>query len=159
MLTFQLLMLAVLANATPVVAKRLLGQRFGAPLDAGVRFIDGQPLFGTSKTLRGIVVAVAGASAGAWLMGLGWEVGALFGTASMVGDLFSSFCKRRLGLPSSARATGLDQVPEILLPLLVCQPLLDLTVLQIVIVVVMFFASDVLLSPLFYWLKIRDRPY
>jgi len=159
MLILKLLLLALLANGTPVLVKRVLGQRFSWPLDGGLRFIDGQPLFGRSKTLRGIVTAVPVTSAGAWLMELGWEVGALFGAASMTGDLLSSFSKRRLKLAPSSRATGLDQVPEILLPLLVCQPLLDLTLLQMLVVVALFFASDVFLSPLFFHLKIRDRPY
>lgn len=158
-LILELLVLALLANGTPVLVTRVLGRRFGWPLDGGLRFIDGQPLFGRSKTLRGVAVAVPVTSLGAWLMELGWEVGALFGAASMVGDLFSSFCKRRLKLAPSSKATGLDQVPEVLFPLLLCQPLLDLTLAQIVIVVAIFFAAEVLLSPLFYRLKIRDRPY
>ena len=35
-------------------------------------------------------------------MGLGWEVGTLVATFAMAGDLFSSFVKRRLHLPSAA---------------------------------------------------------
>ena len=95
----QLLILLVVANGTAVVAKKLLGTAFGRPLDGGALFVDGQPIFGPSKTIRGIVVSVLATSICAALMGLGWEVGTLVATFAMAGDLFSSFVKRRLHLP------------------------------------------------------------
>jgi hypothetical protein len=39
----QLLVLLMLANGTPVVAKKFLGERFTYPLDGGVVFVDGRP--------------------------------------------------------------------------------------------------------------------
>jgi hypothetical protein len=39
---------------------------------------------------------------------------------AMLGDLFSGFVKRRLGMGPSDKALGLDYVPESLLPLLAC---------------------------------------
>ena len=159
MLILKLLILLVLANGTPVILKKFLGARFALPLDGGVRFFDGRPLFGSSKTLRGAVLAVLVTTLGALAMDLGWKVGALVGVFAMLGDLFSSFCKRRVNLPPSSRAVVLDQVPESLFPLLAVQGTLALTVSDIVIVVVIFFVSEVVFSPLFYRLNIRDRPY
>lgn len=159
LLIVDFLVLLILANATPVFARRILGGRFGRPLDGGIRFIDGQPLFGASKTVRGLVVAVAATTLAAPLLGLPWYIGTLAGAASMAGDLLSSFTKRRLQMPPSSRAPGLDQVPEALLPLLVCQPLLGLTLFDITAVVVVFLAGGLLVSPLFYRLGIRRRPY
>ena len=159
MLIIELLTLLILANAAPLLANMVLGRRFAWPVDGGIRFIDGQPLFGASKTLRGLFLAVVATSAGALLLGMPWKVGALFGVTSMCGDLFSSFIKRRLKLPPSNKATGLDQIPESLLPLLVCQPMLGLTVTEIVVVVTLFMVGGILLSPLFYKLRIRRRPY
>jgi hypothetical protein len=77
----------------------------------------------------------------------------------MAGDLFSSFLKRRLNRAPSSRASGLDQVPESLFPLLACRNLLSLTAVDIAACVMMFFAGEVLLSRLLYALQIRDRPY
>ncbi len=54
----QAMVLLTLANGTPVVAKRIFGQSFAPPLDAGLAFFDGRPLFGPSKTIRGILFAV-----------------------------------------------------------------------------------------------------
>jgi len=123
----QLLILLGVANGTPVIAKKLLGGAGAWPLDGGARFIDGRPLFGASKTIRGIVIATVLTAAAAPLIGLGWPLGAVVGATAMAGDLFSSFVKRRLDRMPSSRATGLDQIPESLLPLLACRLLLPLT--------------------------------
>jgi len=155
----QLLILLMLANGTPVVAKKMVGRHYSYPLDANLTFADGRPVLGRSKTIRGVVLAVLVTTAGASLIGLGWKTGLLVGSFAMAGDLFSSFCKRRLGLPSSSRASGLDQIPEALLPLLACRNLLALTAADIVVCVVMFFIGEVVLSRLLYAFRLRDRPY
>src|SRR5438309_8446982 len=103
----QLLILLGLANGMPILGKKLLGSRFSVPLDGHLRFVDGRPFFGTSKTIRGVVLGVLAPAAGAPLVGLGPEIGALVGSLAMAGDLFSSFMKRRLNLPPSSRASGL----------------------------------------------------
>jgi CDP-2,3-bis-(O-geranylgeranyl)-sn-glycerol synthase len=155
----QLLTLLVLANGTPVVAKKILGERLAYPLDGGVEFVDGRPLLGRSKTMRGVVLAVLVTTAGAPLVGLEWVVGFLVGSLAMAGDLLSSFLKRRMALPPSSRASGLDQLPEALLPLLACRNLLSLTMADIATGVGLFFIGEVLLSRVFYALRLRDRPY
>jgi CDP-2,3-bis-(O-geranylgeranyl)-sn-glycerol synthase len=159
MLILKLVVLLMLANATPVIASKLLGKRFAWPLDGGIEIFDGQPLFGASKTVRGVVLSVPVTAAASASMGLGWETGFVIGTLSMAGDLLSSFLKRRMKLPPSSRAPVLDQVPESLFPLLASQAMLNLTVTQIITVVAIFFAADVVFSPLFFKLKIRKRPY
>src|SRR5205807_2725842 len=135
---------------------KVLGDRYSYPLDGNPRFADGRPVPGRSKTIRGIVLAVLVTTAGAPLIGLGWKTGLLVGSFAMAGDLFSSFCKRRLGLPSSSRASGLDQIPESLLPLLACRDLLGLTAPDIVVCVVMFVVGEVVLSRLLYEGRLRD---
>ena len=77
----------------------------------------------------------------------------------MAGDLFSSFLKRRLDLTPSSKAVGLDQVPESLLPLLVCRQALALTVLDVVVTTAIFFVGEVVLSRVLFRLHVRDRPY
>jgi CDP-archaeol synthase len=93
------------------------------------------------------------------LLGFEWLTGAAFATASMVGDLLSSFAKRRLGLQVHAQALGVDQIPEALLPLLLLRMQLDLSGMEIIVIVVAFIALELALSPLLYKLHIRDRPY
>lgn len=154
-----LLLLVTIANGTPVLAKRLLGNRFAWPIDGGKRFPDGQPIFGHAKTFRGLILAVAATSAGALCLGLDWTTGAVVGASAMAGDLSSSFIKRRLALPPHSQALGLDQIPEVLLPLLACQPTFDLGVLDIVAGVAAFIVGELLLSKLLYRVGIRARPY
>ena len=159
MLILELLILLALSNGAPVIARIILEDRFAWPIDAGVRLFDGQPLFGSSKTIRGLAFSIMFTTLGASLMALGWKIGFVVGSASMAGDLFSSFIKRRFKMPASSRAVGLDQIPESLFPLLACQQMLDLGIKDILAVVLIFFISSVVLSPVFHKLNIRKHPY
>ena len=155
----QLTILVGLANGTPVAATKIFGRRFAQPLDGNAEFFDGRPLFGHSKTIRGVVLAVLATALGAPLIRMGWEVGVLIGGLAMIGDLTSSFVKRRLDLPPSSRASGLDQIPEALFPLLGCRELLPLTIADIGAGLALFVVGDVVLSRLLYRVHLRDRPY
>ncbi|WP_244443098.1 CDP-archaeol synthase [Bradyrhizobium sp. Ai1a-2] len=152
-------MLLTFANGTPVIAKKIFGSRLAFPLDAGVHFVDGRPLLGQSKTIRGVVLSVAVTAAAAPVLGVSAATGALVSCLAMLGDIFSSFIKRRLKLPSSAQAIGLDQIPESLLPLVVCQNALSLTWIDIIICVGIFLIGELMISRLLYKLNIRDQPY
>lgn len=154
-----LLLLLLLANGAPLIVRELLRSRLGFPLDGGHRFIDGRPLFGPTKTFRGVLGSLLMTPLASQLLGFGWEPGVLIGLFAMLGDLSSSFIKRRLGMPSSSRALGLDQVPESLFPLLASSRLFDLSAAQILLLVVLFFVSELALSRLLYRLKFRKHPY
>ena len=93
------------------------------------------------------------------LIGLDWQTGVLIASVSMGGELFSSFVKRRRKLLASAKATGLDQVPESLFPALAGKNLLSLSVMDILVGTVVFFVGEVVLARVFYKLHFRDRPY
>jgi len=158
-LVIEMLLLLAIANGAPIAAKRLMGDRLSRPLDGGGLFFDGKPLLGPSKTIRGIVVAVASTLLASILIGERWTAGLVVGVTSMLGDLVSSFVKRRLGLASSARATGLDQVPEVLLPALAAMPLLGLTWTDVAAVVVIFCVGEIVLSKWLYRIGFRDEPH
>jgi CDP-2,3-bis-(O-geranylgeranyl)-sn-glycerol synthase len=158
-LVIAFLALLAIANGTPVIAKKLFGDFLSYPLDAGKTFIDGRPLVGPSKTIRGVLVSVVATSVGAPAFGIAWTTGLLVGLAAMAGDLCSSFVKRRMAYPSSSRALGLDQIPEALLPAFACKRLLALTVADMALIVLLFFAGEILLSRLLFKMRIRDRPY
>jgi CDP-diglyceride synthetase len=155
----RLLILLSLANGAPVIAKRIFGVRFARPLDGNLKFFDGRPLFGSSKTIRGILASIVATTAGAPLFGFDPAIGLLVGATAMAGDLFSSFVKRRLGLASSSRATGLDQIPESLFPLLACRRALELSAADIAVTTALFLVGEILISRLLFKLRIRDRPY
>ena len=169
MLELQLLLLIILANGSPILAQKLLGKRWQRAVDGGHCLQDGKPWFGPAKTWRGIVVACVFTALAASAMHYPLVTGVLVAVSAMLGDLLSSFIKRRLGLVSSSMALGLDQIPESLLPLLLiklfAQTLLP-SALQNTMswtlvwqVVMMFFVVELLLSKILYHLHIRNQPY
>ena len=155
----QILVLLTFANGTPIVAKKIFGSRFALPLDAGIIFFDGRPVFGASKTMRGIVVSILITSAIAPFIGLDLTIGAIVASSAMAGDLFSSFVKRRLNFQPSSQALGLDQVPESLFPMLACRDALSLTIADIALGVGIFFIGELILSRLLFRAHLRDEPY
>jgi hypothetical protein len=155
----QVLVLLGVANSTPIFATRLFGKRFSAPLDGALKLADGRPLFGPSKTVRGLVLSLVCTTLAALLLDFEWITGAGLAAASMLGDLLSSFLKRRLGLRAHSQAFGLDQIPESLLPLLLLREHLGLGYADIALIVAAFIVLELILSRLLYTLHIRDRPY
>jgi hypothetical protein len=144
----KLLLLVILANGAPLALTLFLGQRWARPLDSGVRFLDGRPLLGESKTLRGIVAGIAVPTALAPLVGLEPEVGLTVGTLAMLGDLVSSFVKRRWALDPNANAPLLDQLPEALFPLLAVRVQLGISWPTLLALVTIFVVIDLAMTPM-----------
>jgi CDP-2,3-bis-(O-geranylgeranyl)-sn-glycerol synthase len=155
----KVVILLTTANGTPVAVKRALGNRFSQPIDGGLVFMDGRRLFGPSKTIRGALASVVATTVMASLLGVEASVGALVGTMAIIGDLCSSFVKRRLHFAPSSQAIGLDQLPEALFPALACSSLLPLSALDIGVIVAVFSIGAVILSPVFHRIGLRDRPF
>src|SRR5260221_11288308 len=112
----RLLLLVVLANAMPVVAKKVLGDRFSRPLDGDARCRDGQPLFGASKTMRGILLSVLATVIGAYLSGLGYKTGAMAGTTAIPPPLPPSFFTPPPNPPPPTPPPALHHAPAPLSP-------------------------------------------
>lgn len=159
MVEIKLLLLIGIANGTPVIAKKLLGNHGNTPVDLGRVLRDGNALFGSSKTYRGIVTSILVTALVTPLLNIPLVVGVVIAVNAMLGDMFSSFIKRRLGMPPSSMALGLDQIPESLLPLVVCRYWIPLSWMQIFVMVSAFFVLELILSRLLYALHIRNRPY
>jgi len=155
----KLLLLILIANGAPLVAASICGDWGARPLDGGRTLADGYRLLGNSKTWRGAVLAplVTGVAALPLLLPMG--AGVLVGIGAMLGDLLSSFVKRRLGMASSSRVLGLDQIPEALLPSLLVAASLELSWATIGVTVAGFFLVELSLSPVFFWLGLRKQPY
>jgi CDP-diglyceride synthetase len=155
----QLLVLLALANGTPVIAKKIFRTILARPLDGGMTLADGQPLFGHSKTIRGVALSIVVTTLGAPWIGLDWTVGLVVSATAMIGDLFSSFTKRRMNLVPGSMALGLDQIPESFLPAVACRWILPITILDIILVTALFFVGELVISRALYAFNIRDRPY
>ena len=157
--SIQLLILIIIANGAPVILRAWMHGRLGWPVDLGCRLPDKRPLFGASKTWRGIVAAMVCTAAAAVVLGYSAQTGALVAAYAMAGDLFSSFVKRRLGLAPHSMAPLLDQVPESLLPAVMLRGAFDLDLESIMILVFAFVVAGLLLSFVFFRLGIRQKPY
>lgn len=159
-LLLKCLILLVIANGAPVLAWRLSGDRFNSALDFGhVLPQDNRPVFGPSKTIRGVIVALILTPAFAYPLGLSPIMGLYIALFAMLGDLLSSFIKRRLGLASSSMALGLDQIPESLLPMMFVADRLNLNWTEIGLIVALFALTELGLSRVLYKLSIRKKPY
>lgn len=158
-LGLRLLLLLTAANTAPIALKRMLGRRWDAPIDGGHRFLDGRPWLGPSKTWRGLAAAVLACMLLGPVLGFSPDAGALAGLLAMAGDALSSFLKRRLDVPPSGRAFGIDQIPEALLPLLALRASLDLSWALVAAVALAFLLLETPAARLSYRLGLRDRPY
>jgi len=129
------------------------------PVD-GYRFwSDGTRVLGDTKTWRGLVAGVVVPALVAPMLGCGLVLGAAVGALALIGDLLSSFVKRRLGYLSSDMALGLDQVPESLIPALVLGGRFGLEWGDVPLVSIAFLLLGLMLSALLYLVGVRQRPY
>lgn len=158
-LGLRVLVLLGVANSAPIGVRRVLGDRFACRIDGGRRFVDGEPWLGASKTWRGLCAAVAASGLLGPLLGLPVGASAALGAWTMAGDAAASFVKRRLRVPSSGKATGLDQVPEALLPLLVLRGALGLSWPTVAAVTLAFLLLEIPVARLAHRLKLRDTPW
>jgi len=138
MLFIKLLILLWLVNFAPPLLMVILESKCNATLDGGYLLPDGRPLFGRHKTIRGILAGmIAGGSVGL-LLGFPLWLSLGAGLMSMLGDLFSSFMKRRLNFTSGEAVPGLDQIPEGMLPFILIAPHFSLSIGYVLIFGVIF---------------------
>mgnify|MGYP006273878837 CR=1 FL=1 len=156
----QIITLLILANGAPIVLRKLCGSSLGWSVDSGKNWPwDGRPVLGKDKTWRGVTGSLMLTGI---VSGLLWEqfwLGFTVAGWAMVGDLFSSFIKRRLHYEPGAMALGLDQIPESLFPLMAVRSEMGLGMGEVLILVAIFLILELLLSRWLFVLHIRERPY
>ncbi len=88
----------------------------GSPIDRGKSFIDGRPILGKGKTVRGLCVGITTAIIMAVIQSLFKYTfnpllfGFLMGSGAMLGDMVKSFFKRRLNIESGKPLPLFDQL-------------------------------------------------
>jgi CDP-2,3-bis-(O-geranylgeranyl)-sn-glycerol synthase len=155
----HLLFMIIVANASPIITRKLFHNKWNHAIDGGVIFIDGQPLLGNSKTWRGIIGSVIITSIVGVALGYSIQTGALISLLAMTGDLSSSFIKRRLSMPISSMAPLLDQIPESFLPAIIMMQSFKLSLSSVSILVVLFIIFELGASIILYKWGIRKHPY
>lgn len=138
-----LILPAYCANAAPVIFGG------GTPIDFGKTFLDGKPIFGSHKTIRGFLAGlIVGTLVGfvlqivsplqSVLFQYDASLGFVLSLGALVGDLFDSFIKRRLGFPPGSSfpiADQLDFVVGALLFSLMVSPLPPIHIILIVLII------------------------
>jgi len=147
------------ANSTPV----LLGG--GTSIDQGRKFIDGRPILGANKTIKGfayglILGSVAGLAEAALfanyrlvLAGIVASIGAL------LGDLLGAFVKRRANIPPGNPLPIVDQLDFVLGALLLTSPLLEISLGTILILVTATVPIHLLSNAVAYALRLKKRAW
>ncbi len=168
LLDLKLLFLLWLINFTPPLLSLLVDKKFNLPIDLNKSLIDQKPFLGPHKTWRGFLGALFCGSTLAFLLGLPVWIGFWTAFLSMLGDLFSSFVKRRMDTPSGQNFPGLDQFFEGALPFLVLSPYFGLGFFRTGLIVTIFcigtytgsvFFKNILLKEPFPWYPRALKPW
>ncbi len=169
---FWFILPAYVANSSPVV----LGG--GTPIDLGKKFIDGKPLFGPGKTIRGFIGGVlAGTLTGVilallhpyvWIeeplpglstLSIYLQLSFLLSSGALIGDLVGSFIKRRLDIPRGEPAALLDQLDFLITAVLfagtVIWPPKEILFILLVVTPFLHWGTNVLA----FKLGLKDKPY
>jgi CDP-2,3-bis-(O-geranylgeranyl)-sn-glycerol synthase len=155
----QLLSLIIIANGAPILIRALLNDGFNVAVDFSKKLPDNKRILGSSKTWRGIFAAFVATAAAAWLLDHSPETGLLVAIYAVLGDLLSSFIKRRLGIKTSSMAPLLDQIPESLFPALMMMETFNLDITSVILLVLTFVIVELVLSHLLYSWGVRKRPH
>lgn len=137
----------------------LLNDGFNLAIDFGNKLPGNHWIFGPSKTWRGIFAALLATSADAWLLGYSPGTGFLVAVYAILGDLLSSFIKRRLAMAPSSAAPLLDQVPESFFPAFMMMQVFNLEIPSVMLLVLIFIMIELAISHVLYFWGIRKRPY
>ncbi len=155
----QLLFLIIIANGAPVLVRLLMKDHLDVAVDFGAKFADSNRIFGSSKTWRGIIAALLATPIAAFVLGYSLETGLHIAVFAILGDLLSSFIKRRLGMAPSSKAYLLDQVPESLFPALAVMNIFNLGFADILLLTFVFLIIDLVITyMLYHWRILRKKP-
>jgi len=152
----HLLLFIIIANAAPILIRVLLNDYLNLAVDFGSKLSDNNRLFGAAKTWRGIFAALGAASMATWLFDYSWETGFLIAIYAIVGDLLSSFIKRRLAMAASSSVPFLDQVPESFFPAFMMMHAFYLEISSVLLLVLVFTIIDMVMTyALYHWRVLR----
>jgi CDP-2,3-bis-(O-geranylgeranyl)-sn-glycerol synthase len=150
--SFEFILPAYIANATPVIFK---GKK---PIDFGKNFIDGKRIFGDGKTFEGFISGLFFGTLTGIIMGSPFR-GFLLSFGALIGDLIGAFIKRRLGIPRGKPAPLLDQLDFIFGALLLSSVFYPIE-LGIALFIIIITPPIHLISNIFaYLFKLKNYPF
>jgi len=133
------------------------------PIDRGREFIDGRPILGTNKTVKGFAYGLLLGSTAALAEAALFSnyvlvlVGIVASLGALLGDLFGAFLKRRLNIPPGHSLPVIDQLDFILGALLLTLPVLNVTAGAVLILVMATIPIHLFSNAAAYVLRLKKR--
>lgn len=154
--SFRVVLFLLWVNCLPPLFAILLDHGYARAVDGGRLMPDGRPIFGPNKTIRGLIAGTAGGALLFPLIGQSLWVAGTAGLLAMLGDLLSSFIKRRSALDSGHNAAILDQLFEVLFPLIFLNIFFTFSLVDNIAILSLFILTAYSCSRL--WLYITGHP-
>ncbi|KXK26013.1 MAG: hypothetical protein TR69_WS6001001305 [candidate division WS6 bacterium OLB20] len=169
---------AGIANTVPVFAVKIpVLKNFNAPLDFGIT-VGGTRLLGKNKTIRGLVCGIIVGILIVWIQQQIWIgneavrsvirldysslspviLGTLLAAGALVGDAVESFFKRRSGIEPGRAWFPFDQTDYIIGGILMTLPYVQLSILEYMLLFVIWFILHPISTVAGYLLKLKDSP-
>lgn len=152
MIAFKILVILIVANAAPLLSAEFCPKGRRRPLDNGRKLADGNPMLGENKTLWGLLSGIGAGGILSLIFGLPLVIGFLIPGVSLLGDLLTSFIKRRFGLAEGETAYLLDHLLEGALPLLLCKGLFSISWSLSFTILMLFIGCGLLGSMVAKWI-------
>jgi len=150
--TIILFLPSYVANSSPVV----LGG--GPPVDGGALWTDGKPILGANKTIRGTITGVLAGT----IIGLiqGNLIGGFAQSAgAMLGDLLSSFYKRRRDYAPGSSMPIIDQLDFISLAVALSYPFQQTDLLSVAVIMVVTVPIHYAVNYIAWLVKLKKNPW
>lgn len=166
---------AGIANVTPIFAARLpMTKHWDYPLDCHFK-LNNKRVFGDHKTIRGLVSGIIVGTLTAvllfhfatnfttllpvWYFSINpFILGFLLSFGALTGDAVKSFFKRRVNIAAGKTWIPFDQLDYIVGGLLVSSIIHPLTILQYLLISVLWVAIHVLSTFVGYFLHLKEQP-
>jgi CDP-2,3-bis-(O-geranylgeranyl)-sn-glycerol synthase len=170
---------AGIANVTPIFVAHIPRlKHYDAPIDFGKTY-RGKRVFGSHKTWRGLIAGIICSTLVLWLQQIavhhsGWlhtwtsqvnysqlpilVLGPLFAVGALGGDAIESFFKRQRGIAPGRGWFPFDQTDYVIGAAIVSVPFVALSLLQYVLLVVLWFVIHLVASVIGYGMGLKERP-
>lgn len=150
--TIILFLPAYVANSSPVV----LGG--GQPVDNGEPWVDGKPLLGKNKTIRGCLAGIMMGTIVGVIQG-NFIGGFLQATGAILGDLISSFLKRRYDYKPGSSMPIVDQLDFITLAVILSYPFQATNLVSVAIIMIITVPIHYGSNYVAWLLKLKKNPW
>lgn len=148
----------LLVNGLPPLIALPAKGLFAQPVDCGMNWLDGKRIFGSNKTIRGVLIGIIGGTMLFPLLGQPVQTACTAAMLAMLGDLSSSFIKRRMALPSGSEVAFLDQLFEALFPILYLASAVPFGFLKAAIILVLFITVAYVSSRIWSIMTVPEIP-